>query len=182
MHSFFQTRHYHLRAFSHSDLKAFADYRAIPSVAKFQSWTDYRYSQAVKLLAGMDYASFGTPGNWYQLAIGDRDHSTVLYGDLALHFIDDHQVELGFTVAPQFQAQGVAHEILRAALDYLFNGLNKHRVIAITDSRNLPATKLLEKTGFRREAHFRQNILFKGQWRDEYLYALLKQEFIQEVV
>jgi RimJ/RimL family protein N-acetyltransferase len=28
----------------------------------------------------------------------------------------------------------------------------------------------------RREAHFRKNILKEGQWRDTYLYALLKEE------
>lgn len=181
MHCFFQTRRFNLRALSHADLQAFAKYRAIPSVAEFQSWTDYRYCQAVNLLATMDYTDFGTPGNWYQLAITDHHNPTILYGDLALHFIDEQQVELGFTVAPQFQAQGVAYEVVKGALNYLFDGLGKHRVIAITDSRNLPATKLLQKTGFRRETHFHQNILFKGQYADEYLYALLKQDYCHQV-
>jgi hypothetical protein len=35
------------------------------------------------------------------------------------------------------------------------------------------------KLGFRREAHYRQNIFFKGAWGDEYLYALLKSDYSQ---
>jgi hypothetical protein len=41
------------------------------------------------------------------------------------------------------------------------------------------AVNLLEKLGFRREAHYRQNIFFKGAWGDEYLYALLKSDYTQ---
>ncbi len=54
--------------------------------------------------------------------------------------------------------------------------MKKHRVIAITDTRNTASFKLLEKLGFRREGHYVQNIFFKGAWGDEYLYALLASE------
>ena len=30
----------------------------------------------------------------------------------------------------------------------------------------------------RREGHFLQNIWFKGKWGDEYLYAILKEEWL----
>lgn len=175
---YFHTQHFMIRRLNHSDLAAFCAYRAAPEIAKFQSWTDYSYQQGVKLLADTDYLSFAVPGKWYQLAIIGLN-SSVLYGDLAVHFIDQQQVEIGFTVAPQFQGQGVACEALLALLDYLFSQLSIHRVIAITDTRNVAAWKLLEKVGFRREGHFHQNILFKGQWGDEYLYAMLSNTLLR---
>ncbi len=49
--------------------------------------------------------------------------------------------------------------------------------MAVVDTRNSGAIKLLEGLGFRREAHYRQNIFLKGEWGDEYLYALLRSEY-----
>jgi RimJ/RimL family protein N-acetyltransferase len=36
---------------------------------------------------------------------------------------------------------------------------------------------VLEKANFRQEGHFKQNVMFKGKWGDEYLYAMLASEF-----
>lgn len=165
-----------LRAFETKDLALFAQYRAEQSVAQYQSWTHYTYQDAIELFQSMDYATFGSTGNWYQLAI-TLSETDELVGDLAIHFIDNEQLEIGFTVAPAYQGQHVAFQAVSRFLNYAFADLNIHRVIAITDSKNSASFRLLEKLGFRREAHFVQNIFFKGAWGDEYLYALLQSEY-----
>ena len=173
-----KTKRFIVRPFTWEDLKTFTSYRAIPSVAQFQSWQDYTYDDAVALYKNMDYANFPVQGRWYQLAIADR-HSDTIVGDLAVYFTDDHQAEIGFTVAPAFQQSGAAFEAVNGLLDYLFLVLKKHRVIAVTDIRNIPSCRLLEKTGFRQEAHYVKNIFFKGSWGDEYLYAMLDEDYRQ---
>lgn len=174
------TKHFVLRPFQRADLEAFTAYRADPKVAKYQSWTDYRYSDALALFEKMDYAQFGAVDTWFQLAIVSDASGTTptqLVGDLALHFIDEQQVEIGFTIAPEHQGKRVAFEAVSALLDYLFIELHQHRVIAITDAQNLACCRLLEKLRFRREAHYVKNIFFKGAWGDEFVYALLKEEY-----
>ena len=52
-----------------------------------------------------------------------------------------------------------------------------YRVLAITDCLNIASISLLEKVGFRREGDFIQHAMFKGQWCDEYQYAMLASEF-----
>jgi len=111
-------------------------------------------------------------GNWYQLAITNID-SDELLSDLVLHFIDQQQVEIGFILSPKFQQRKLATEAVLCLLSYLFAELKILRVIVTTDTRNTAAKRLLEKTGFRQEAHFVKNIFFKGVWSDEYQYALL---------
>ncbi|MCL1125439.1 GNAT family N-acetyltransferase [Shewanella surugensis] len=171
------TEHFIIRALAPNDLLAFSQYRSMPEVAQYQSWgEDYSLSDAKALLEGTDYAHFGQEGHWYQLAIADRE-SEVLFGDLAVHFIDEQQVEIGFTLAPQYQGKGIACEAVNTLLAYLFNTLNKHRVIAITDTKNRPSCQLVERLNFRKEAHFMQNVFFKGAWGDEYVYAMLKSEY-----
>ncbi|HET7650703.1 MAG TPA: GNAT family protein [Gammaproteobacteria bacterium] len=166
-----------LRPLSEQDLPAFARYRADPAVARFQSWSTYSLDDARRLFAGMASVPFGTRGSWYQVAIADK-RQNVLLGDCALHFLeDDQQVEIGFTLAPVHQGQGLAGEAVSLLVNYIFGQLHKHRIIAVTDADNTAARKLLAGTGFRQEAHFVQNTYFKGKWGDECLYAMLASEW-----
>ncbi len=119
-------------------------------------------------------------GTWFQMAIDHRE-AGVIVGDCGLKAIEGQpgQVEIGFTLSPDHQGKGYATEALTRLLDYIFGELRKHRVTAVTDARNAPAVRLLERVRMRREGHFIQNIWFKGSWGDEYLYALLAQEWSQ---
>ncbi|MCE9687887.1 GNAT family N-acetyltransferase [Shewanella sp. AS16] len=164
-----------IRAFTQADLPAFACYRALPEVARFQSWSQYSLADAQALFVAMNSVPFGTLGAWFQLALADT--ADQLIGDLALHFIDEQQLEIGFTLAPEFQGQGLATEALNALLAYLFEECGKHRLVAITDAENTPAWQLLERLHFRREGHFVENVFFKGHWGSEFQYALLASEW-----
>jgi len=53
-------------------------------------------------------------------------------------------------------------------------------VIAVTDCENTASVTLLERLGLRREGHFIQNVWFKGKWADEYLYAILQDEWLSK--
>jgi RimJ/RimL family protein N-acetyltransferase len=169
-----------IRELNDSDLRSFVTYRAMPSIAEFQDWSDYTYEDASALLKEVNEAPFGTVGRWFQLAIIDKTLNQVA-GDLAVHFIDNDQVKIGFTIAPEFHKKGIAFEALKALLDFLFKDLSKHRVIAITDARNKAAYGLLAKAGFRKEAHFVENIFFKGSWGSEYLFAMLGSDWTAQV-
>jgi RimJ/RimL family protein N-acetyltransferase len=106
--------------------------------------------------------------------------SGLLVGDCALH-VDKQgqQGEIGFTLARQHQGKGFVTEAASRVCDYAFTNLNLHRIVAITDCRNHASVAVLERLGFRREGHFIKNIFFKGEWGDEYLYAMLKDEWWQ---
>ena len=117
-------------------------------------------------------------GTWFQMAI-ELAEAGPLVGDLGLHTLADRpgQAEIGFTLAREHQGKGYATEAVNRLLDYVFGVLGKHRVIAVTDARNAPAARVLERVGMRREGHFVENIWFKGGWGDEYEYAMLEREW-----
>jgi RimJ/RimL family protein N-acetyltransferase len=54
-------------------------------------------------------------------------------------------------------------------------------VIAECDVDNIASWSLLDKLGFRREAHLVENIFFKGKYGSEYHYALLRREWRKAV-
>lgn len=169
-----------VRAFRESDLTEFTRYRSMPEVARFQSWIEYSIEQAQAMFADMSTVAFGTHGHWFQVAICARGDNRLL-GDLAVHFIDEHQVEIGFTLAPEHQGVGMAREAVSLLLNYLFIECHYHRVFAVTDCLNKPAYQLLERLHFRRESHWVENIFFKGAWGSEYQYAILAREWCHDV-
>jgi len=46
-----------------------------------------------------------------------------LIGDIGVRFLDDSQVELGYTLSPEYQGKGYAAEAVNAVIDYLFTVL-----------------------------------------------------------
>lgn len=78
---------------------------------------------------------------------------------------------------PRWQGQGYAQAALRGLLRYCFAGLSMHRMLSLTDTRNLPCVALLKSVGLRREGYFWHNGWYKGGWCDEYQYALLASEW-----
>jgi RimJ/RimL family protein N-acetyltransferase len=175
--SFFETERLVVRPFRNDDAEPFAAYRADPDVARFQSWSDYTLDQARDFVASLQSEQPGVPGDWFQLAIEVRA-TGALAGDLALHVDADEprQAEIGFTLDPSHQGQGIATEALTAYLRWLFPAFDLHRIIAVTDALNTSAQALLTRVGFRQEAHFVDNVFFKGAWGSEHLYAILDRE------
>ena len=176
--TFFETARLRVRAFTDADVAAFVAYRADPDVARYQSWSDYGEAEGRALVASMQGLEPGTPGQWYQLALEAKDDG-LLVGDLALHVEGDDPrlAEVGFTLAPAAQGRGYAAEALTGLLDHAFPAYGLHRVHAVTDALNAPAAALLERVGFRREAHYVENVWFKGAWGSEYLFAVLEREW-----
>jgi RimJ/RimL family protein N-acetyltransferase len=168
-----------LRKFKESDTEAFFTYRTKPEVALYQgeSWDNYTIEQAGAFVKEQMNFVPGIPDTWFQIAIEEKNTGTLI-GDCAIHTLPDiNQVEIGYTLDPRYQNKGYAIETVSCLIDYLFNDLKMHRIIAITDVRNQKSAHLLEKLGMRREGHFIKNIFFRGQYADEYLYALLKEEY-----
>jgi RimJ/RimL family protein N-acetyltransferase len=87
---------------------------------------------------------------------------------------------ISFSFARAYQGQGFATEAVGCLLAYLFGDLGLHRVVAITDAKNLAVARLLERLGLRREGTFVENIWFKGAWGSEFSYALLHREWARK--
>jgi RimJ/RimL family protein N-acetyltransferase len=179
--TFFETPRLRVRPFRSSDVDAFVAYRAHPDVERYQSWSDYTLEQGRALIASMHGTQAGAAGLWYQFALETRDDGT-LVGDLAMKVDDNEEgeAEMGFTLAPEQQGNGYGTEAVQGLLDYAFGMLRLHRVIAVTDALNDPAAALLERVGMRREAHFHENIFFKGAWGSEFVFAMLDREWAAE--
>jgi len=168
----------HLRRLRPDDAAAICAYRSLPDVARYQSWESFTPDDAARLIADQERTAPDTPGTWLQLALTTlADGETV--GDCGIHFLagDERQVELGITLSPEYQGRGLAAEAVASVLRYVFDSLGKHRVRAVTDAENHAAASLFRRLGFRQEAHFVENVWYKGAWGSEVVFALLQRDW-----
>jgi RimJ/RimL family protein N-acetyltransferase len=167
-----------LRRFADADLAAFLAYLNDPLVARYQSWESYTEQQAREVIEQQQGREPGVPGQWFTFA-AELKETKALVGHVALSVkeADPRQAEIGFTFAREYQGRGLAREAAERVLGYAFDVLGMHRVVAVADCENVRSVALLGRLGMRREAHFVENIWFKGAWGSEYLYAMLRREW-----
>ena len=87
-----------------------------------------------------------------------------------------HQ-EIGFVLVPSERGKGYSTEAVGIMVDFLFLSKEIVRIQAQTDQRNAVSQKVLEKVGFAKEGAVRRFLFMRGEWRDTYLYSILREEW-----
>jgi RimJ/RimL family protein N-acetyltransferase len=167
-----------LRSFKDSDLEPFLAYRNDPDVARYQSWdVPYSRERAIRFIQETQAVEISSR-RWLQIAVELKSLHQMI-GDVAFSIKPDdaRQAAIGYSLAGPYWRNGYAFEAVSRLLMFLFEGLHLHRVVAECDVENVGSWKLLEKVGFRREAHLVEHINFKGVYGSEYHYALLMREW-----
>jgi RimJ/RimL family protein N-acetyltransferase len=129
-----------------------------------------RYAEAVTLAGDGDY---------WQLAIVRADAPGRVIGDLyfTIKSVANATGEIGWTLHPDFSGHGYMTEAARAVLGIAFEEIGLHRVRAELDPRNVTSVALCGRLGMREEAHFVEDLWFKGAWGDTGIYAMLEREW-----
>ena len=87
------------------------------------------------------------------------------------------QLEIGYSLVPSERGNGYCTEAVKIMVDYLFLSRDTTRIQAQTDPRNEASQKVLEKVGFKKEGTIRKNFFMRGEWRDAYVYSILREEW-----
>jgi RimJ/RimL family protein N-acetyltransferase len=106
-----------------------------------------------------------------------------LIGHMVFHpWFAPQTYEIGWVFHKAYHGQGYASEAAFALLQYGFEVMKLHRIIATCQPENTPSWRVMEKIGLRREGLFRKCI-YRGDnyWWDEYFYALLEEEWFKGV-
>ncbi|MFO7862550.1 MAG: GNAT family protein [Salinivirgaceae bacterium] len=166
-----------LRPVSIGDKAAIFEYRSDRETNKYQGSIPNSISDVEAFIHKLA-KYINEPSSWFQLVIIEQA-SEKLIGDLGIHFFgsENKQTEIGCTLNKHYHHKGYATEAVERVIEYLFNDLNKHRIIASIDPANKSSIGLVERLGFRKEAHFKKSLFMGGQWVDDIVYALLREEW-----
>ena len=160
-----------------ADTNAIFAYRSDVETNKYQGWFPKSIKDVEAFIRKVS-KRMNEPKTWFQFVILEKA-SLKIIGDIGIHFFDEDnkQVEMGCTLNKNHQGRGYATESLSRVIDYLFNELNKHRIITSIDPDNVSSIRLVERIGFRKEAHFVESLLIEGRWVDDLIYALLEKDW-----
>jgi RimJ/RimL family protein N-acetyltransferase len=170
-----------LRPIEQKDSEAIFKYRSDSITNKYQGWIPETINDVNDFISKVS-PTIDVFDSWFQFAIIENVTKKII-GDVGIHFIDcdNKQAEIGCTLDKSQHGKGFATEVMKATIDYLFNKLNKHRIIASLDPQNTKSIELVERVGFRKEGHFRESIFVNGEWSDDLVYAILEQEWNHKV-
>ena len=118
------------------------------------------------------------PRSCYIFCIDKNDDNSFI-GLIALNLgkANYQSAEVWFKINKNFWRKGYTTEALTILLDLGFNNLKLHRIEAGCAVENIASSKVLEKVGMIREGIKRKKLPIRGQWKDNYFYGILEEEF-----
>lgn len=168
-----------MRPFEDGDFDAMHAMQSDPQVSRFLYW-DARSPDEVRaqLERIKPMTRLDDECDSLRLAAVRRDTGE-LVGDYSLRLAsrEHRQGEIGFITHPAHQGHGFATEGSLPLLRLGFEELGLHRIFGSCDARNTASARVMERLGMRREAHFRESEIFKGEWGDELIFAMLAVEW-----
>jgi RimJ/RimL family protein N-acetyltransferase len=162
-----------LRVMEKDDLPLFAEWINKPEVfGEYNPLHQMSKTEVEKML--------GNPSDISPFIIEKKDGSKIGF---IVHFHVLHlgtgtkQLEIGYSLVPSERGKGFCSEAVKIMVDYLFLSKNIMRIQAQTDQRNAASQKVLEKAGFKKEGILRKNFFMRGEWTDDYIYSIIKEEW-----
>jgi RimJ/RimL family protein N-acetyltransferase len=166
-----------LRPYVAGDLDALHDIQSRPEVTRYLLYDARDRDQVRKVLDERMQADL-IERDALNLAVV-LPETGALIGDVVLFLRsqEQRQGEIGYVFHPGYGGRGYATEAARALLGLGFEHYGLHRIVGRLDARNTASARVLERLGMRREARFVQNEFIKGEWTDEFVYAMLEDEW-----
>ncbi|MEM1395315.1 MAG: ribosomal protein S5-alanine N-acetyltransferase [Cyanobacteria bacterium P01_D01_bin.116] len=84
---------------------------------------------------------------------------------------------VGYSLAEKEQGKGYMTEALQASIDYVFEELKMHRIMANYMPHNQSSGNLLKRLGFVVEGYARDYLLINNHWQDHILTSLTNYEW-----
>jgi ribosomal-protein-alanine N-acetyltransferase len=168
-----------LRDLAHADWPDLNAYTSDPLVVQYMAFGPTTADEARAYLDGCLARAQEQPRRFYELAVVLRAEQRVI-GNVTLEREqgEPRNANFAYVLHRHYWGHGYMTEAMRALFSFGFEQLKLHRLADACDTRNLASARVMEKLGLRREGHVRGTNWKDGAWRDEYLYAILADEWL----
>lgn len=169
------TKRLMLRKFEPSDFEAVHAYASNPDVTKYMLWGPNTKEQTKHFLNCAIAKSDENPVTNFQYVAIIMD-SGKLIGACNIASTGN-TAEIGWILNSLYHRQGYGTEMGKLLLEFGFNTLNLHRIIAHCDAENYGSYRIMENIGMRKEGLFIEGREGNDGYRDELSYAITKSEW-----
>lgn len=83
------------------------------------------------------------------------------------------RAEIGYMLLPEYHGKGIITEAVKETVNYGFEIMKLHSIEAIIDPENFASERVLQKNGFVKEAHLKENEYYEGRFLDTVIYSIL---------
>ena len=84
-----------------------------------------------------------------------------------------YRAEIGYMLSPAHWRTGIMKEALLAVHDFGFKKMQLHSIEAHINPANMASAAILKSVGYVREAYFKEDYYFNGDFIDTAIYSLL---------
>lgn len=166
--------HFSLRPWSINDLECLVKFANNKNIAKnMTNKFPYPYTKE----NGKQFIDYAIKSNTsYIQAIIINDEAA---GGIGLHFQEDiycKNAELGYWLAEPYWGNGIIPQAISQIVNEGFKRFDITRIYAKPFGTNYSSQKVLEKAGFKCEAHFKKTLFKNGEYIDELVYAITKND------
>lgn len=173
-----ETERLTLRDCGESDWQAIHVYASDPLVARFMPWGPNTEDDTQAYVRRVMEGQKKEPRTEYELVVILKPDGRLIGGcGLRVVSLEYHEGVMGYCFGRDVWGQGYAPEAARALFDLGFEQLGLHRIFADCNVENVASARVMEKVGMSREGLLRENMWYKGRWRDSYRYAILEHEW-----
>ena len=178
---YYETDRLILRNYRLGDIGDLYEYKSQEFTVKYQGYAPLSQEQCERSVT----KKLEDDAYW----VCELKESGKVIGNLEYTKGDDGNYEIGYEFSEMYGKKGYATEACRALVTHLFSTLNARRVHASMDEPNVNSWRLMERLGFRREAHFIECEASFNE-KDEqgnpifvncFVYALLQKEWQRAV-
>jgi RimJ/RimL family protein N-acetyltransferase len=167
-----------LRPATPADATLLRRWREEESVGRHQPLGDVTAAQLRAELAGQRadaiYRGVGEKFQW--IITADREPAGWI--TLVITNWDHGLAEFGYALATDYQRRGLMAAAIEQLLADLFLNAPIERLEARCSVENVASQKVLERLGFRREGQLRGYFRLRGERVDNYLYAMLRRDYL----
>jgi [ribosomal protein S5]-alanine N-acetyltransferase len=105
-----------------------------------------------------------------------RDDPTTVIGTICYWRLqpENYRAEIGYALHPDHWRKGIMREAIVKVLAYGFDIMKLHSVEGRINKENVASAATLEKTGFVKEAHLKEEFFFRGKFFDTIIYSRLQ--------
>lgn len=98
------------------------------------------------------------------------------------HRMDIHRkhVAISYWLAEKYWGQGIISRVIPMAVDLAFEKYDINKVFACPFGKNKASHRVLEKCGFELEARLKDNIFKNGEFDDELLYVVYRNNWLKK--
>lgn len=169
-----ETKRLYLTEFVKSDAEELFKMRSDERVLKFLDRDPHKSVEESELMIEKMISTYNSKEgiNWI---IREKDSLNVTgYIGYWRLIRENLRAEIGYAMKPEYWGDGYMQESLTKVIDFGFKEFCLHSIEANVNPNNLSSIKLLEKSGFRREAYFKEDYFYKGKFLDSAIYSLLE--------